>query len=179
MLRVGAETAVRRLECRVQIVGIGGAPPIFKNPAAADADERGFLRQPVLPGDLVAPEGQGSLKLDAGFARSRWDSLIGSGRNLSVSRVGQESESGDSRSHGSDAFDEGASPWDNGSVFLFQFCWSDMFFVRALLFRWVPASRGARCGEIAIIQSTVVSLVRRSLHLNRDCYAGPLSGYFT
>src|ERR1700692_4809469 len=64
-----------------------------------------------VPVDLVALEGQGSLKLDSGSARSRWDSLFGSCRNLSVSRVGQERESGDSRSHGSDAFDEGASPW--------------------------------------------------------------------
>src|SRR5207245_3311538 len=64
-----------------------------------------------VPVNLVALEGPGELKRDLGSARSRRDSVIGSDRNLSFSRVGQQRESGDSRSHGSDAFDEGATLW--------------------------------------------------------------------
>src|SRR4029077_6679989 len=38
---------------------------------------------------------------------------------------------------------------DDGPVFPFLFSWSDIFFMGALLFRWVAASRGPRCSELA------------------------------
>ena len=37
------------------LIGIGGAPTKFEYPAPAHADERGFLRQPVLPGEVGIP----------------------------------------------------------------------------------------------------------------------------
>src|ERR1700676_3482507 len=91
-----------------------------------------------VPVDLVALEGQGGLKRDFGSARPWRDSIIGSGRGLSFSRVGQERESGDSRPHGSDAFDEGAALWGRrlGVPAI-------VLMVRYLLHKGAPISMGA------------------------------------
>src|ERR1700677_398029 len=48
-------------------------------------------------------------------------------------------------------------PGDDGSVFLFLFCWSDTFFIGALLFRWAAASRGPSRSELANVPPTFQS----------------------
>src|SRR5258707_4749691 len=62
---------------------------------------------------------------------------------------------------------------DDGSVSPFLFCWSDIFFIGALLFRWIAQNRGPSCSELANVPDISISRMEPKISPLRNSFRAP------